>query len=70
MHTPHTNRTSVLVLIEDEGIGIPTKEFVRLAEPFFRGSNIGEVPSSGLGMTIIERILQPMGGVASRKRSW
>lgn len=56
------NVQAVIVSLQDEGIGIPPNEISRLAEPFFRGSNIGEVPGLGLGMTIMNRILEAIGG--------
>ena len=39
----------------DQGIGIPEKDQSYLFEPFHRGDNVGEIPGTGLGMSIIKR---------------
>ncbi len=44
--------------IIDRGIGIPPEEQTRLFEPFFRGSNIGEIGGLGLGLAIAQAALE------------
>ena len=44
--------------ISDEGIGIPEKDQIYLFDPFHRGSNIGEIQGTGLGMSIIKRSIE------------
>jgi len=48
--------------VEDRGIGIDPAEQVRLFEGFFRASNVGDRPGSGLGLLITLRCVQRMGG--------
>ncbi len=41
--------------IHDHGIGIPQPDQARIFEAFHRGSNIGNIPGTGLGMAIVNR---------------
>ncbi len=41
--------------VVDKGIGIPSDEHSNIAQPFFRGSNVGETPGTGLGLSILDR---------------
>ncbi len=43
--------------IKDYGIGIPEDEQERIFDLFFRGSNVGSVSGTGLGMTVVLRSL-------------
>jgi signal transduction histidine kinase len=42
---------------EDEGIGIPSEDIDRIFQPFYRSSNAGEKTGSGLGLSLVERII-------------
>lgn len=46
----------------DCGVGILENELPRIFEPFFRGSNIGEVSGIGLGLTIAKASVESYGG--------
>ncbi|MEO0562219.1 MAG: sensor histidine kinase, partial [Chloroflexota bacterium] len=46
----------IYIRVSDEGIGIPEVDMENVAEPFFRGSNIGTVGGTGLGLSIIQTI--------------
>jgi signal transduction histidine kinase len=41
--------------VRDHGIGIPEADARMLFTAFHRGSNVGETPGTGLGMTIVKR---------------
>ena len=41
--------------IADEGIGVPEAERERVFEPFARGSNVGQINGTGLGLNIVKR---------------
>jgi PAS domain S-box-containing protein len=48
--------------VTDEGIGIPKAERERIFEPFVRGSNVGQISGTGLGLNIVKRYTELMGG--------
>lgn len=54
--------SDVLIHVNDTGIGIPNDEQYRLFEPFFRGSNIGEVSGLGLGLAVVQVLARLHGG--------
>lgn len=47
--------------VSDTGIGIPPQDLPRIFEEFFRASNV-ESPGTGLGLTIVKRIVEAHGG--------
>jgi len=49
---------SVVFLIQDEGIGISPQEQQHLFEPFYRASNVGNVPGTGLGLVIVKKCVE------------
>ena len=48
----------LLVEILDQGPGIPADEQSLIFEDFFRGRHAGQVPGSGLGLSIAKKILE------------
>ncbi len=70
-YSPPGTRVSVQLALEaeaytltvtDEGIGIPAAERERIFEPFVRGSNVGQIGGTGLGLNIVKRYTELMGG--------
>lgn len=53
--------------IKDYGIGIPDKEQEHIFELFYRGANVGKVTGTGLGMSVVLRSLEAMGGTIDFK---
>jgi len=51
-----------IVTVKDNGIGIPETDHKHLFEPFFRANNTGNIPGTGLGLNIILRYVNLMGG--------
>jgi len=51
-----------IVTVSDNGIGIPETGHKHLFEPFFRANNTGNIPGTGLGLNIILRYVNLMGG--------
>jgi PAS domain S-box-containing protein len=47
----------VIFQIKDEGIGIPIADQQHLFEPFYRGGNIGDISGTGLGLTVVKKLL-------------
>lgn len=52
----------VRVSVSDTGVGISPEEIPRIFEKFYRGQAEGEVPGSGLGLSIARQIIEAHGG--------
>ena len=48
---------AAIVELDDQGIGIPLADQARIFEPFERGSNIGQIAGTGLGLNIAQRMV-------------
>jgi signal transduction histidine kinase len=48
--------------IADRGCGIPAADQARLFQAFHRGSNVGQIPGTGLGLLIVRRCVDLHGG--------
>lgn len=48
--------------VRDQGIGIPPEDQHHLFEPFHRANNVGSVPGTGLGLTMVKKCLELHGG--------
>ncbi len=55
-------KDTLVVTVKDNGIGIPLEDQVNLFEPFFRANNTGNIPGTGLGLNIVKRYVELMGG--------
>ena len=51
-----------VIWVKDYGIGIPKKEIEKLFEPFYRASNASNIEGTGLGLNIVKRYTELMGG--------
>lgn len=51
--------------VGDHGPGVPAEELARLFRPFFRGTNAPRAAGHGLGLAIVQRIMQAHGGEVS-----
>ena len=51
-----------IVAIEDRGIGIPQGDLDRIFEPFYRGKNVSNIPGTGLGLHIVKKFVNILGG--------
>ena len=60
-NTEHTGE-ELCITVKDNGIGIPMEEQKYLFEPFFRAHNTGNIPGTGLGLNIVKRYAELMGG--------
>jgi signal transduction histidine kinase len=57
LNLTHSERM-VTIQIEDSGIGMLESDQERLFEPFFRGSNVGDVPGTGLGLATVKKLIE------------
>jgi PAS domain S-box-containing protein len=48
------DENNIIILVCDNGIGIPESEIPNLFEPFHRSDNVGEIGGTGLGLTIVK----------------
>lgn len=58
----HCVDASFVIQVRDHGIGIPEAETGNLAKRYFRASNTGETPGSGLGLNIVSSVARAHGG--------
>ena len=50
------------VQVRDRGIGMTAEQCARVFERFFRADTSGNIPGTGLGMTIVKEIVELHGG--------
>ena len=55
-------KTNVIITVQDQGIGIPDEEQQYMFNKFFRAKNTNNVQGTGLGLTIVKRYVELMGG--------
>ena len=53
---------NAVVAITDQGLGIPEDEREAIFDRFSRGSNVGDVPGSGVGLWSVRRIAEQHAG--------
>lgn len=54
--------SELIIIISDNGIGIPKADQKHLFEAFFRAHNTGNIPGTGLGLNIVTRYIALMNG--------
>jgi PAS domain S-box-containing protein len=52
----------VAVCVSDEGMGMSPEQLAHMGERFFRADKSGNIPGTGLGMSIVKQMLELMGG--------
>ena len=62
-----TNQQQLLLSISDEGLGIPEEDQRHLFERFYRASNASNIQGTGLGLNIIKKYIELLGGQISFK---
>src|SRR4029079_5652161 len=69
--TIHVNSTVkeklAVISVKDEGIGISKEDQAHLFSSFFRGKNALNIQGTGLGLHIVKRYLELLGGEVSLK---
>lgn len=59
------NASRVSITVEDQGIGIPKDEQGNLFDLFFRARNVTNIQGTGLGLNIVKRYVELLGGTIS-----
>ncbi|MEY3060486.1 MAG: hypothetical protein RL000_1838, partial [Bacteroidota bacterium] len=54
--------SEITLTIKDEGLGIPEEDMKHLFERFFRGKNMMNIQGTGLGLHIVSKYVELMGG--------
>lgn len=52
------NANTATFQICDRGIGIPANDQLRIWETFYRGSNVGEIAGTGLGLAVVKTCIE------------
>lgn len=60
-------KSEMIIEVTDQGIGIPKEDQVHLFERFFRANNSTNIQGTGLGLNIIKRYLELLGGTITFK---
>lgn len=60
--TTELKNQTLIVTIQDKGVGIPEEDQKHLFETFFRAHNVTTISGTGLGLNIVKRYLDLMGG--------
>ena len=61
------DESEIKLVIKDHGIGISTEDQEHLMERFFRGSNALNIQGTGLGLHIVSKYVERIGGTLSYK---
>lgn len=51
--------------VRDQGLGIPEVEQAGLFEPFFRATNVADIPGTGLGLSIVKKCADLLAGTVT-----
>ncbi len=57
-----TENQHVYLEVSDDGLGIPEPELERLRQPFQRGLGVQHLPGSGLGLTLVNAVMESHNG--------
>jgi PAS domain S-box-containing protein len=60
--TINSNNDEAIVLVRDEGIGIPVNDIEKVFNAFDRATNVGNISGTGLGLSIIKKAVDLHGG--------
>jgi PAS domain S-box-containing protein len=61
------SKDKIAIQVKDAGIGIPEEEQKNLFKTFFRARNVENIQGTGLGLVIVKRYVQLLGGTVTFK---
>jgi signal transduction histidine kinase len=56
------NNKQCIIRVVDNGIGIPQSDLEKIRSPLYRASNVSNIPGAGLGLTLVDRIINVHAG--------
>jgi signal transduction histidine kinase len=56
--TLKTEKSGLTIMISDSGIGIPDKDLDHIFQPFYRASNSTSARGHGIGLSLVQKIVQ------------
>lgn len=57
-----TQDKQIILVVTDQGIGIPELDIAHIGERFYRAKNVGQIDGTGLGIAIVKKVLNVYGG--------
>lgn len=57
-----SEKGTIVLAVRDRGIGIPARDQPRLFQAFQRSSNVGTINGSGIGLVVVKRCVDLLGG--------
>jgi len=63
----YVSENNLIIKITDFGIGIPDEEQSKVFSQFYRGSNIGNVVGTGLGLAVVKESIEKLNGYINMK---
>lgn len=63
--TCRADEDTLVIVIDDTGIGIPEADLGTIGAEFVRGSNAGDISGSGVGLAVTRHLLDRIGGSLS-----
>jgi PAS domain S-box-containing protein len=64
-HTPARGAEQAVLVVEDQGRGIPAQDLPHIFERFYRASNVDGIPGAGIGLAGVRHIVELHGGSIS-----
>ncbi|MFW5753661.1 MAG: PAS domain S-box protein, partial [Marinilabiliaceae bacterium] len=58
----YSKDNQIVFTVSDHGIGIPEKDFPHVFDPFHRGTNVGSIRGTGLGLPLAREFVRLHGG--------
>jgi len=58
----HNDGRHVVISVQDRGIGMKSEQVARAFERFYRADASGNIPGTGLGLTLVKEIIERHGG--------
>ena len=56
------NGNSVIISVEDQGVGIPESQLKSIFKQFYRVENTGEIPGTGVGLAFVKAMTEKLNG--------